>query len=146
MPRERIGMSDTEVRAYLADERWMVLGTLDPDGSPWADAVRVRFEGERLLLRVPHASRSFANIGRDPRVCAASDRFASYYEIRGVTVHGRAEAVEGEAAADRDDWERGGGAPPGGDPGDAPGEKSAVFALPLDDVFSFDFAKIERKT
>ena len=135
-------MTGEEVRAYLSEERWMVLGTLDPDGSPWADAVRCRLEGERLTFSVPRASRSAANLSRDPRACCASDRFASYYEIRGLSVHGRAARVEDGATRARlapalaeSEGPAQGGAP----------AESELYCLPLDDVFSFDFGKIRNK-
>ena len=120
----------------------MVLGTLDPDGSPFADAVRCRLEGERLAFSVPRASRSHANLQRDPRACCASDRFASYYEIRGLTVHGRAARLEDEAARAR---LAPGLAEPEGPALGGGANESELYSLPLDDVFSFDFGKIRDK-
>jgi nitroimidazol reductase NimA-like FMN-containing flavoprotein (pyridoxamine 5'-phosphate oxidase superfamily) len=140
--RERISMTRDEVRAYLAQERWMVLGTLDPDGGPFADAVRCALDGERLAFAVPRAGRSAANLRRDARACCSSDRFASYYEIRGVTVHGRAERVVDEALRVR--LAAALAAPEGPARGAAEAE-SELYALPLDDFFGFDFAKIREK-
>ncbi len=121
MAREAIAMSPEEVRAFLAAQRWMVLGTLDADGMPVGDLVPVRLDGDRLRFAVADGSRAGENVRRDARVCCAADEFPSYYEIRGVVLHGRA---------------------------DAParlGEGWSEYALALDDVASFDFRKVRSK-
>lgn len=126
--RERIAMTPAEILRFLADQCWMVLATLDADGSPWGDTVPCLLAGETLYFAVRRGGRTHANLERDPRACCAQDRFPSYYEIQGVTLHGRARAATDAPAASRL-------AAPGG----------AVYCLGLDDVFSFDFAKIRDK-
>jgi len=124
MARESIGMSPAEIRELLAQTRWVVLGTLAAGGGPVADLVPCALVGERLCFAVPRGSDAQRRIERDPRVCAATDRYPSYYEIRGVTVHGCAEPVS---------------APP------ALAGAGETYALPLDDTLSFDFSKIRAK-
>jgi nitroimidazol reductase NimA-like FMN-containing flavoprotein (pyridoxamine 5'-phosphate oxidase superfamily) len=124
MARESIGMSPEEIRALLATTRWVVLGTLGADGEPVADLARCALVGERLCFAVPPGSDVQRRIERDPRVCAATDRYPSYYEIRGVTLHGRAEPAA---------------APP------ALAGAGATYSLALDDTLSFDFSKIRLK-
>jgi len=124
MPRERIEMSREEILALLAQTRWVVLGTLSAAGEPAGHVVPCALEGERLYFAVPPGSDAQRQIQRDPRVCAATDRYPTYYEIRGVTVHGRAEPAA---------------APPG------LRAAGATYALPLDDLVSFDFSKIQAK-
>lgn len=124
MARESIGMSPAEIRALLAETRWIVLGTLGPTGEPVADLAPCALVGERLCFAVAIGSDVQRRIERDPRVCAATDRYPSYYEIRGVTLHGSAEPI----------------APP-----PALAGVGAAYALPLDDTLSFDFSKIQRK-
>ncbi len=142
MPKESIAMSREEVLAFLAGERRAVLGTLDADAQVWPDAAACALAGETLYFRLPRLSRSCANLRRDPRVCCAMERFPSYYEIKGATVHGRAIEVtdpkvlpQARAALD---------AIP--DPvGGLTIGQSAFYALGLDDVVSFDFAKIKKR-
>jgi hypothetical protein len=123
MPREPIAMTRAEVLAFVGAQRWMALGTLDPDGTPAGDLVPVRVVDETLRFAVPRGSRADDNIRRDARVCCAADEFPSYQEIRGVVAHGRAEpSRDGEGLGG--DW--------------------VEWALPLDDVASFDFRKIRR--
>jgi len=124
MARESIAMTPEEIRALLAETHWIVLGTLGPGGEPVGHLARCVLAGERLCFAVPRGSEAQRQIERDPRVCAATDRYPTYYEIRGVTLHGRAEPVE---------------TPP------ALAGQGATYALALDDALSFDFAKIVAK-
>src|SRR5262245_2779871 len=124
-------MSDDELREFLAAQDWMVLATLDPDGSPAGDVVPTVLAQERLYFAVAPAGPSHQNLTRDPRACCAADVFPSYYEIRGAMVHGHAEAATTPPGAHGVARAAAGGA--------------VVFALPLDDVASFDFAKIRNK-
>jgi nitroimidazol reductase NimA-like FMN-containing flavoprotein (pyridoxamine 5'-phosphate oxidase superfamily) len=124
MPRERIGMSPEEVRALLSQTRWVVLGTVGSAGEPAGHVAPCALVGERLCFAVPPDSEARRHIERDPRVCAATDRYPSYYEIRGVTVHGCAGPIEAPAAL---------------------AGAGVAYSLPLDDVVSFDFSKIQAK-
>jgi len=124
MAREAIAMTREELLAFLGTQRWVALGTLDPDGTPVGDLVPVVLDGERLRFAVPRGSRADDNIRRDPRVCCAADEFPSYYEIRGAVAHGRAE--------------------PHGTP-DRLGSEWTEYAIVLDDVTSFDFRKVRNK-
>ena len=135
MPRESIAMSHGEVIDFLQDKRWMVLGTIDGDGGPWADAVACVLREETLVFRVPASSRSYANMQRDGRVCLATDQYPTYYEIKGVTAHGHARLVGGGGVL--------AGVPDPVQPGDE--GDGALYAISLDDVASFDFAKIKNK-
>jgi nitroimidazol reductase NimA-like FMN-containing flavoprotein (pyridoxamine 5'-phosphate oxidase superfamily) len=121
VPRERIAMSDDELREFLGAQRWVALATLDDDGTPVGDVAPARLAGDRLCFAVPRGSRAHEAIVRDPRVACAADEFPSYYEIRGVVVHGRAEPL----ADGGGDW--------------------IEYAIALDDVASFDFRKIRGK-
>ena len=131
-------MSPAEVLEFLRDESWLVLATLDADGSPFGDVVPAMLDGETLCFCVSRNGRSRANIARDDRVCCSTDRFPSYYEIKGVTVHGRAREFTDPAVVARI-------VPRCSALGLEVGADRAVYALGLDDVSSFDFAKIRNK-
>jgi len=122
--RESISMTPGEIRALLAETRWIVLGTLGPGGEPVGSLAPCALVGDRLCFAVARGSEVQRQIERDPRVCAATDRYPTYYEIRGVSLHGRAEPVEPPPALAR---------------------AGATYALPLDDALSFDFSKIQVK-
>ncbi len=124
MAREAVAMTPDELRAFLGAQRWIVLATLDPDGTPVADVAPVRLDGQRLCFAVPRDSHADDNIRRDPRVACAADEFPTYYEIRGAIAHGTAEAQSPHASL-APDW--------------------VEYAIRLDDVASFDFKKIRNK-
>ena len=123
MGREAIAMTHAELLEFLGAQRWTALGTLDPDGTPVGEVVPVVLDGERLRFVVARGSRAHENIARDPRVCCAADEFPSYYEIRGAVAHGRAEARPSERL----------------------GPEWSEWAIPLDDVTSFDFRKVRNR-
>ena len=135
MPRESIAMSNEELSAFISAKPWVVVGTLDEDGSPWGDVAASLIEGGRLIFAVPAGTRAAANIERDPRVVCMNDQYPTYYEIKGVTIHGRAQRLDDPAIAAR--------LP--SDPIDRDAADRTVYAVPLDDVTSFDFTKIKAK-
>ena len=120
-----ISMSDAELTAFLDKQSWMLLVTLDLSGAPTTALVRAAREGDRMLFEVTEDDEAADNLRRDPRACLANDEYPAYYEIRGVTLHG--EAVPVAEARGLGDAER------------------RVYALRIDDVVSFDFAKIKNK-
>lgn len=61
-----------------------------------------------------------ALLATDDRVCCAVEEFPSYFEIRGVMLHGHARRRHGDEAPDR-----------------------AVFDLEVEKTVSFDFGKLE---
>ena len=135
MARESIAMSTEEVAAFIGPKPWIVLGTLDEDGSPWGDLAASLIDGERIVFAVPAGTRAAANIERDPRVVCMNDQYPIYYEIKGVTAHGQAERLDDPALAER--------LPP--DPIHRGSADRLVYAIPLDDITSFDFTKIKAK-
>ena len=135
MPRESIAMSNEELTAFIGAKPWVVVGTLDEDGSPWGDVAASLIEGGQLLFALPGGTRAAANIERDPRVVCMNDQYPTYYEIKGVTVHGRALRLDDPALAAR--------LP--SDPIDRDTTDRTVYTVPLDDVTSFDFTKIKAK-
>ncbi len=145
MPREHsaIGMSPEELVRFASAERRCVVGTLDADGGPWADAVACVFDAGRLYFRVPAATRTLRNIQRDARVCCTIESHpegSEYYTIKAAMFHGRAQPAD--AAATR-------GAEALGELPDpvtgSPAEEGSNFSVGVDDVVSFDFAKIKRR-
>jgi hypothetical protein len=82
-----------------------------------------RLDGERLCFAV-RAARAPTTTSVATRASAARpDEFPSYYEIRGAVAHGRAEAARRSRLGP--DW--------------------SEWAIPLDDVASFDFRKVRNK-
>jgi hypothetical protein len=147
MPREHadIKMTPEELRAFLLTDTRLIVGSLDPDGDPWADAAAFTFVDEQVWFRLPADTRSARNLANDPRVCVVVESkpaVSSYYDIQGAMIHGRVDQVAGAdlpgAVADAlgaivDPVEP-----------HATGD-TVVYAVGLDDVVSFVFAKIKYR-
>ena len=113
-PRESIRMTRNEIEDFLSTRRTVVLATLGPDGGPNATIVPCLYENGALLLSVDGPAREA--LAADDRVSCAVEVCSSYYELRGVTVHGRA-----DPAAD------------------------GAVRVRADKVMSFDFGKIRER-
>ena len=117
-PRPDITMGPGEIRAFLATRPRAVLAALD-GGTPVGTVVDVAVVDDGIAVTVTDpVVRDL--LTRDDRVCVIADQFPTYHEIRGVVAHGRARDVS--AAGGR-----------------------TTFRLGLDDVTSFDFAKLPRE-
>ena len=147
MPREHatINMTREELGLFLGSQTRCIVGTLDAEAGPWGDAAACVFHDGALYFRIPEKTRSLANLKRDPRVCCVIEDHptgAEYYTIKGALLHGRATAVADPAAVQRvtsaldliPDPVTG-----------RPSSDGTVFAVGIDDVASFDFAKIKRR-
>lgn len=92
--RERIRMTDDEIRRFLQESRAITLVTNGHRGHPHAmpmfygldDDLTVRFSTYGTSQKV-------RNIERDPRVSLLAESGQAYAELRGVMIEGRAEIV-----------------------------------------------------
>jgi nitroimidazol reductase NimA-like FMN-containing flavoprotein (pyridoxamine 5'-phosphate oxidase superfamily) len=135
--REQISMSPPEVDAFLRAKDRLFLGLLDGEGAPTATTSRYVYEDGYLYFTLPSAAPELARLRRDARVCAIVEQVPSYYEIKAVTLHGRAEEVSDDATRARLRRSLGEQSPIG--------DGQTLLRIPLMGVVSFDFAKIQRR-
>lgn len=141
MPREHsaITLTADEIVAFISGQRYCIVATLEADGSPWGDAAACRLHDGKLLFRVTESSRSRRNLEADPRVCCTLEsKGADYYSAVAAMVHGHASPVSSDVATAS-------GLDTLADPVTGSSNKDVVFAVDLDHVVSFDFAKIKRR-
>jgi PPOX class probable F420-dependent enzyme len=74
------------------------LATLDPDGSPHVVGMWFLWDDGKLLLPTNRRTRKAKNVARDPRVTVMIDDSRGGLDLRGVTLVGRADLVEGDEA------------------------------------------------
>jgi hypothetical protein len=67
----------------------MVVGAIDSDGWPTAALAAPRIVDGVLSLGFSDDDHFLEGLGRDPNVCCVADEHESYYEIRGVIIHGQ---------------------------------------------------------
>ena len=74
------------------------LATIDPDGGVHLVGMWFLWDGEALLLPTSHTTRKAKNIARDPRATIMIDDSRGGFDLRGITLVGRAELLDGDDA------------------------------------------------
>lgn len=85
------------VRAFLAENRFAVVATIDPDGAPHQAVVWYRLDGDEIVLNSAEGRRWPANLRRDPRIELTVADAYRYVQARGVVT-----VVENQAVAQAD--------------------------------------------
>ncbi|MET7934817.1 PPOX class F420-dependent oxidoreductase [Streptomyces sp. NPDC005322] len=78
------------IKRLLDTPVFVVLGTIQPDGSPQMSPVWVKRDGDELLISTTMGRRKQKNIARDPRVSVlvqSPDDPYQYAEIRGTATY-----------------------------------------------------------
>lgn len=74
------------------------LATIDADGSVHLVGMWFLWDGEALLLPTSHTTRKAKNIARDPRATIMIDDSRGGFDLRGITLVGRGELLDGDEA------------------------------------------------
>lgn len=96
--RERIRMTDAEVRHLLAGGRKLQLATINPDGTPHLVTMYYALVEGKVAFWTYRAAQKARNLERDPRLTCLVEAGAGYFDLRGVQITGRGHRVEDEAA------------------------------------------------
>jgi PPOX class probable F420-dependent enzyme len=95
--KERDVLSEELPRELLAKRLIANLATLNADGSIHLVGMWFLWD-EAILFPTSHATRKARNLERDPRATVMIDDSRGGFDLRGITVVGRAEIVHGDAA------------------------------------------------
>jgi hypothetical protein len=109
-------MSATEIASFLATQSTVVIAALD-DGAPTGTVAGAYYHAGTLTFALREEDPVVPLLAVDPRVCCIAEEFPSYFEIKGVAVHGIATRVRDAVRP--------------------------TFVLPVEDVTSFDFSKLQ---
>ncbi len=74
------------------------LATIDADGGVHLVGMWFLWDGEALLLPTSHTTRKAKNIARDPRATIMIDDSRGGFDLRGITLVGRAWLLDGDEA------------------------------------------------
>ena len=85
------------VRAFLAEPRFAVVATVDPDGSPQQTVLWYDLDGSQILLNTARGRVKDRNLRRDPRIS-----FCVEDGYRYVTLEGMVEVVDDQTVAQED--------------------------------------------
>jgi PPOX class probable F420-dependent enzyme len=97
---ERDVLASALARELLAARLIANLATIDPDGGVHLVGMWFMWDGEALLLPTSRTTRKAKNIQRDPRVTVMIDDSRGGFDLRGLTVIGKAELAEGKDAVE----------------------------------------------
>jgi PPOX class probable F420-dependent enzyme len=91
-------LNDPLARELLDGRLVANLATIDSDGAVHLVGMWFLWDGDALLLPTSRTTRKAKNIARDPRVTVMIDDSRGGFDLRGITLIGRAELREGEGA------------------------------------------------
>lgn len=117
-PKADIRMNAIEIAEFLATQSRVVVVAVD-GATPVGTIASATLDGDTWKVALRPGDPIADLIARDDRVCVCIDQFPEYYRIKGVSAHGHA---SNQANVDG----------------------RLTFSIPLDDVTSFDFAKLPR--
>lgn len=83
--------ADPRVQRYLATKDVVVLGTINPDGSPLLTAMWFLHDPSALTFISEDGLQKVHNLRRDPRLHVLAESGARGADIKGIAIRGRAE-------------------------------------------------------
>jgi PPOX class probable F420-dependent enzyme len=92
--RDQIRMTEQEVERFLEQGRTLSVATSNPDGAPHLVAMWYALIDGKISMWMYAKSQKALNLRRDPRITCMMESGATYGELRGVQMRGRATLVE----------------------------------------------------
>ncbi len=92
--RSSVQMDETEIEQFLADNMKVQVATIGPDGTPHLTTLFYVVEDGRLAFWTYGASQKVVNLRRDSRISCLVEDGEDYFELRGVSIRGKARLVE----------------------------------------------------
>lgn len=86
-------MNEAEVASFLAAQVKVQIASIDRDGGPHLTTLFYVMDGDRIAFWTYGRSQKIRNLERDPRVSCLVEDGTDYFELRGVSIRGRAELV-----------------------------------------------------
>jgi PPOX class probable F420-dependent enzyme len=94
--RDLVKMSEAEIEEFLRGSKKVQVATLNPDGSPHLTTLFYVVQDGRVAFWTYGRSQKIKNLERDPRITCLVETGDDYFELRGVTISGRADLVTDE--------------------------------------------------
>jgi len=92
--RNAVTMSDGEIEQFLADNMKVQIATIGPDGTPHLTTLFYVLEDGMLAFWTDGRSQKVLNLRRDPRITCLVEDGEAYFELRGVSISGKARLLE----------------------------------------------------
>jgi PPOX class probable F420-dependent enzyme len=92
--RERIRMTDEEIKEFLDTEKTLQVASIGADGTPHLVPMWFAVIHGRIAFWTYAKAQKTINLRRDPRITCLVEAGESYGELRGVSITGRAELAD----------------------------------------------------
>ncbi|HUQ00546.1 MAG TPA: TIGR03618 family F420-dependent PPOX class oxidoreductase [Aeromicrobium sp.] len=93
--RQAVQLDDAEIADFLTSHMKVQVGTLGRDGGPHLTTLYyVLDDAGRIAFWTYASSQKVLNLRRDPRVACLVEDGDEYFDLRGVSIRGRARLVE----------------------------------------------------
>jgi PPOX class probable F420-dependent enzyme len=92
--RGSVQMTEAEIEEFLTANMKVQVATIGPDGTPHLTTLFYVVEDERIAFWTYGASQKVVNLRRDPRISCLVEGGEDYFELRGVSIQGRARLIE----------------------------------------------------
>ncbi len=93
--RQAVQLDDAEIAEFLASHIKVQIGTLDASGGPHLTTLYYVLDDDgRIAFWTYGASQKIINLRRDPRIACLVEEGDEYFDLRGVSIRGRARLVE----------------------------------------------------
>src|SRR6476469_7837706 len=92
--RHAVAMDEGEIEEFLNANLKVQVATVGPDGAPHLTTLFYVLEDGRIAFWTYGASQKVVNLRRDPRITCLVEDGEDYFELRGVTIQGKARLVE----------------------------------------------------
>lgn len=86
-------MTEEEVSAFVAEQKKLQLGTINPDGTPHLVTMFFAPVDDKIAFWTYRSSQKARNIERDPRVTCLIEAGEDYFELRGALIYGKARTL-----------------------------------------------------
>jgi len=87
-------LKEPQVQTFLANKEIAILATVQADGAPLAMPMWFLHDPASLTMISEAHTQKVRNLRRDRRVCVVAEAGGGGADIRGVTVHGRADFLD----------------------------------------------------
>jgi PPOX class probable F420-dependent enzyme len=92
--RNAVRMDDAEIREFLGEQMKVQVATIGPDGVPHLTTLFYVLDDDRIAFWTYGSSQKIVNLRRDPRITCLVEGGEDYFELRGVSITGKARLIE----------------------------------------------------
>src|SRR5690349_1564698 len=94
MSRQSVHMDDAAIADFLTSKVKVQVGTLDASGGPHLTTLYYVMHDDKITFWTYKTSQKILNLRRDPRIACLVEDGDAYFDLKGVSIRGKAQLVE----------------------------------------------------